>query len=141
MFVLPRPGAGRRRFKFGSDGFYWNAKDGETALSPDLESAGACHETDDRFPRTRARARRRRRGSDPALLDPASSGLVVGVSIRWGPGFHMGLVMPMLKVPLAGQEPTYDVKEFHLRNASLLPTPEPGPAADVVPAPTTLAPK
>lgn len=76
-----------------------------------------------------------------ALLDPGVSGLFVGISIKWGPGFHMGLVTPTLNVPLVSQEPTYDVKEFHLRNASLLSIPEPTPAADIVPAPTTPAPK
>jgi hypothetical protein len=74
--------------------------------------------------------------SNSALNDPGMSGLLVGTSIKWGPGFHMGLVMPALKMPLIGQEPTYDVKDFHLRNASLLPTPEPAAAEPAAPVPT-----
>jgi hypothetical protein len=74
--------------------------------------------------------------SNSALNDPGVSGLLVGTSIKWGPGFHMGPVMPALKMPLIGQEPTYDVKDFHLRNASLLPTPEPAAAGPAAPVPT-----
>ena len=74
--------------------------------------------------------------SNSALNDPGMSGLLVGTSIKWGPGFHMGLVMPALKIPLIGQEPVYDVKDFHLRNASLLPTPEPAAATEAAPVPT-----
>ena len=71
-----------------------------------------------------------------ALLDPGVSGLLLGGSISWGPGFHMGLVMPALKVPLVGKEPTYDVKDFHFRNASLLPTPGPADVSLPLPSPT-----
>ena len=74
--------------------------------------------------------------SNSALLDPGVSGLLVGGSIRWGPGFHAGLALPFLKLPLIGAEPTYDLKAFHLRNASLLPPPEPGAPGDALPLPT-----
>ena len=74
--------------------------------------------------------------SNSALNDPGMSGLLVGTSIKWGPGFHMGMVMPALKMPLIGQEPTYDVKDFHLRNATLWPTPEPAAATEAPPVPT-----
>jgi hypothetical protein len=74
--------------------------------------------------------------SNSALNDPGVSGLLVGMSIRWGPGFHMGMAMPAVKIPLIGPEPTYDVKDFHLRNASLLPTPEPAAATEAPPVPT-----
>jgi len=74
--------------------------------------------------------------SNSALNDPGMRGLLVGMGIKWGPGFQMGLVMPALNIPLIGQEPTYDVKDFHLRNASLLPTPEPAAAEPAAPVPT-----
>ena len=68
-----------------------------------------------------------------ALNDRGASGLLVGGSIRWGPGFHLGLGTPVLKLPLLGEEPAVDLKTFRLHNATLLPPPEPPAAA---PAPT-----
>jgi hypothetical protein len=60
-----------------------------------------------------------------ALNDPGTSGLLAVGSIRWGPGFHVGLKLPLLKLP--APETTVDIHEFHLRNVTLLPTPEPTP--------------
>jgi hypothetical protein len=74
--------------------------------------------------------------SNSALLDPGVSGLLLGGSIQWGPGFHVGFVMPALKIPLVGKEPTYDVKDFHFRNASLLPTPGLADVSPPLPFPT-----
>ena len=64
-----------------------------------------------------------------ALKDPGVGGLLIGGSVRWGPGFHFGLVTPFLRLPLLGEEPAVDLKTFRLPNATLLPTPEPTPAA------------
>ena len=50
-------------------------------------------------------------------------------SIRWGPGFHVGLSTPFLKIPLFNAEPPVDLKSFRLPNATLLPPPEPIPTA------------
>ena len=72
-----------------------------------------------------------------ALNDRGMSGLLVGGSIRWGPGFHFGLVTPLLKVPIIGVEPEVDLKTFRLPNVTLLPPPEPTPGATApVPSPT-----
>jgi hypothetical protein len=73
--------------------------------------------------------------SNSALADPAVGGLLIGGGIQWGPGFHMGLVMPALKLPLIGKETTYEVKDFHLHNATLLPPPEPTAPPDAAAAP------
>ncbi|MDQ6894772.1 MAG: hypothetical protein M3167_19120 [Acidobacteriota bacterium] len=70
-----------------------------------------------------------------ALNDRGASGLLVGASIRWGPGFHFGLVTPLLKIPLIGEEPAVDLKTFRLPNVTLLPPAEPTPAASPAPAP------
>jgi hypothetical protein len=60
-----------------------------------------------------------------ALNDRAVGGLLIGGSVRWGPGFHLGLVTPLLKIPLVGEEPAVDLKTFRLPNATLLPPAEP----------------
>ena len=70
-----------------------------------------------------------------ALNDRGTLGLVMGGSIRWGPGFHFDLVTPFLRLPLLGEEPAVDLKTFRLPNATLLPTPEPTPAAPPAPVP------
>ncbi len=82
-----------------------------------------------------------------ALTDPAASGLLQGASIRWGHGFHFGLVAPVLARQRSA-EPVVDAKVFHLRGVSLLPTPGPTttpptptptvtPSPPAVPAPTS----
>lgn len=71
-----------------------------------------------------------------ALNDRGTSGLLVGGSIRFGPGFHLGLVTPLLKLPLLGEEPAVDLKTFRLPNVTLLPPPEPTPAAAPAPVPS-----
>jgi hypothetical protein len=73
-----------------------------------------------------------------ALNDRGTSGLLVGGSIRWGPGFHVGLVTPLLKIPLIGEEPAVDLKTFRFRNTTLLPPAEPAPPAAAAPAPPPL---
>ncbi|HEY6050884.1 MAG TPA: hypothetical protein VIZ58_06520 [Thermoanaerobaculia bacterium] len=79
--------------------------------------------------------------SASALNDSGVHGLLVGASVRWGPGFHLGLVTPVLKLPLLGEEPAVDLKTFRLPNATLLPTPEPTPASSpAVPPPTVTPP-
>jgi hypothetical protein len=70
-----------------------------------------------------------------ALNDRGTSGLLVGGSIRWGPGFHFGLVTPILKIRLLAEEPAVDLKTFRLPNVTLLPPAEPTPAAAPAPVP------
>ena len=74
-----------------------------------------------------------------AFNDRGTSGLLVGGSIRWGPGFHLGLVTPLLKIPLIGEEPAVDLKAFRLPNVTLLPPAEPTPAASPTPVPSPTA--
>jgi hypothetical protein len=74
-----------------------------------------------------------------ALNDRGASGLLVGGSVRWGPGFHFGLVTPLLKIPLIGEEPAVDLKTFRLPNVTLLPPAEPTPAASSAPVPSPTA--
>ena len=62
-----------------------------------------------------------------ALLDRAATGLLLGASIRWGPGFHFGLVAPLLSSRESRAGTAADARVFHLRGASLLPTPSPTP--------------
>lgn len=62
-----------------------------------------------------------------ALNDLGTSGLLAVASVKWGPGFHFGLAVPLLKLPAAEPEAAVDVHGFHLRNVTLLPTPEPTP--------------
>lgn len=66
-----------------------------------------------------------------ALNDAGASGLLVGGSIRWGPGFHFGLVTPVLKLP--APEDTIDIHAFRLRNVTLLPPPEATPTPTPTP--------
>jgi len=70
-----------------------------------------------------------------ALNDFGASGLLVGGSIRWGPGFHFGLAIPILNLPAAEPEAAIDAHGFHLRNVTLLPTPEPDSPPSATPTP------
>lgn len=80
-----------------------------------------------------------------ALNDGGAGGLLVGGSVRWGPGFHFALVTPILKVPVLGPTESFDLHGIHLQNVTLLPTPEPtqeptqepfrGPTPTPTPAP------
>lgn len=74
--------------------------------------------------------------SNSALNDGGAGGLLVGGSIRWGHGFHFGLVTPILKVPVLEPSESVDVHAFHLRNVTLLPPPEPTPEPSPGPTPT-----
>ena len=67
------------------------------------------------------------------LNDLGTIGLMAAGSIKWGPGFHFGLAIPILKLPATEPESAVDVHGFHLRNVTLLPTPEPTPAPTPVP--------
>lgn len=62
-----------------------------------------------------------------ALNDSGASGLLLGSSIRWGPGFHFGLVTPILKLPAPETSDAIDIHAFRLRNVTLLPPPEATP--------------
>ncbi len=75
--------------------------------------------------------------SASALNDASASGLLVGGSIRWGPGFHFGLAVPILNLPAREPAPEIDIHAFRLRNVTLLPTPAPPPAITpaLLPAP------
>lgn len=71
-----------------------------------------------------------------ALNDRGTNGLLFGGSIRWGPGFHLDLVTPLLKIPIIGEEPAVDLKAFRLPNVTLLPPAEPTPSPTPAPPPT-----
>jgi hypothetical protein len=77
-----------------------------------------------------------------ALNDLGASGLLVSGSVRWGPGFHFGLAMPVLNLPAPEPEAAIDAHAFHLHNVTLLPTPEPAsdpsspPSATPTPLPS-----
>lgn len=65
--------------------------------------------------------------SNSALNDAGASGLLVAGSVRWGPGFHLGPVTPLLKIPAVEPSESIELHGFHLRNVTLLPAPEPAP--------------
>ena len=62
-----------------------------------------------------------------ALAGDSGSSMLVGASVRWGPGFHAGFVTSLLKIPPPDPLPWSNNFTFHLRGVSLLPTPEPTP--------------
>ncbi|MEP6768951.1 MAG: hypothetical protein ABJC61_09800 [Acidobacteriota bacterium] len=74
--------------------------------------------------------------SASALNDASASGLLVSGSVRWGPGFHFGLSMPILNLPARKSPPEIDIHAFHLHDVTLLPTavPAPSPTPTVPPA-------
>ncbi|MDQ2978695.1 MAG: hypothetical protein M3R62_05705 [Acidobacteriota bacterium] len=62
-----------------------------------------------------------------ALAGDSGSSMLVGASVRWGPGFHAGFVTSLLKIPPPEPPPWSNNFTFHLRGVSLLPTPQPAP--------------
>jgi hypothetical protein len=73
-----------------------------------------------------------------ALAGDSGSSMLVGTSVRWGPGFHMGFVTSLLKIPPPDPPPWGNDFTFHLRGVSLLPPPpEPTPEPRS-PPPTSL---
>jgi hypothetical protein len=67
-----------------------------------------------------------------ALAGDSGSSMLVGASVRWGPGFHVGFVTSLLKIPPPDPLPWSNNFTFHLPGVSLLPpppeaTPEPRP--------------
>jgi hypothetical protein len=71
-----------------------------------------------------------------SLNDPASSSLLFGARLSWGPGVHFGFVTPLLVSPASEPTPAVDAQVFHLRGVSLWPPPTPTPA----PAPPATSP-